>query len=75
MDRILEARYVPPNSIATLPKEKAELLKRQKEMQDPKSVKTPETKNAKPLEKNRVDSGVRGKGAERGRERRSQGRS
>ena len=73
MDRILEAYYAPPNRVAALQKEKAELRKT-KEMQDSRTVRTPEAKHAKPLEKNRVDSEGRGKCAERGRERHSLGR-
>lgn len=75
MDRILDAHYAPSNRTATLQKEKSELLRRSKETQEPRNVKTPEAKHAKPLEKNRVDSEGRGKGGERGRERRSTGRS
>lgn len=75
MDRILEAHYAPPNRTAALQKEKAELLRKSKEMQDSRNVKTPEAKHAKPPEKNRVDSEGRGKGVERGRERHSLGRS
>lgn len=75
MDRILEAHYAPPNRTTTLHKEKSELLRKNKETQESRSVKTPEGKHAKPLEKNRMDSEGRGKGGERGRERRSIGRS
>lgn len=75
MDRILEAHYAPPNRSAALQKEKAELLRKGKEMQESRSLKTPESKHVKPLEKNRVDSEGRGKAAERGRERHSLGRS
>lgn len=74
MDRILETHYAPPNRGAALQKEKSE-LKKTKEMQDPRSLRPPEAKHAKPLERNRVDSEVKGKGAERGRERHSAGRS
>lgn len=75
MDRILEARYAPPNIIAGLQKEKTELLRKSKEIQDSRSVKIPEAKHAKPLGKDRVDRDVRGKGTESGRERQSLGRS
>ena len=75
MDRILDAHYAPPHRTATLQKEKSELLRKSKETQEARNVKTPEAKHAKPLEKNRVDSEGRAKGGERGRERRSTGRS
>lgn len=73
MDRILEAHYAPPDRTAALQKEKAELVRKSKEILDSRSAKTPETKRAKPLEKSRVDSEIRGKGTER-RERQSLGR-
>ena len=76
MDRILEAHYAPPSRTATLQKEKGEIRKRSREMQDPKSVRVTPTKHAKPLEKHRADSEMRGKGVEKsGRERQSLGRS
>ncbi len=75
MDRILETHYAPPNRISALQKEKTDLLRKSKDMQESRSVKTPESKHGKTLEKNRVDSEGRGKGGERGRERHSLGRS
>lgn len=75
MDRILDAHYAPPHRTATLQKEKSELLKKNKETQEPRNVKTPDAKHAKPLEKNKVDSEGKGKGGDRGRERRSTGHS
>ena len=76
MDRILEAHYTPPNRTTAPQKEKAEPLKKSREVQDPRSVRAIQAKHAKPQEKNGVDSEVRGKGAEkRGRERQSLGRS
>ena len=76
MDRILEAHYAPPNRTATLQKEKVELLRKSREMQDPRSARAIQAKHAKPLEKNRMDSEVKGKGVEKsGRERQSLGRA
>lgn len=74
MDRVLEAHYAPPNRSAALQKQKSELLKKSKEVQDSRSVKAPEAKRAKPLGKDRVDHDARGKGAESGRERQLLGR-
>lgn len=76
MDRILEAHYAPPSRTATLQKEKVELLTKSRDVQDPKNVRAIQSKHAKPVEKNRTDSEVRGKGVEKsGRERQSLGRS
>lgn len=75
MDRVLEKHYAPPNRNAALQKEKTEPLRKSKDVQESKSVMTPEAKQAKPLGKDRVDRDGRGKGAESGRERQSQGRS
>ena len=76
MDRILESHYKLPNSTAALHKEKSELLRKSREMQDPRSIKGTPIKHAKPLEKKRMDSEIRGKGGEKnGRERQSLGRS
>ena len=76
MDRILEAHYAPPNRTAVLQKEKVELLRKGREMHESRSVRGIQAKHAKPLEKNRMDSEMRGKGAEKGgRERQSLGRS
>ena len=75
MNRVLEAHSKQPNRVMPTQKERAELLRKNKEMQDSRSTKSPEARQAKSLEKNRVGSEVKGKGAERGRERRSQGRS
>ena len=70
MDRILEAHYAQPNRTAVLPKEKVDIRRKSREMQDPRSVRATQAKNAKPLEKNRVDAEFRGKGVEKsGRER------
>ena len=77
MDRILEAHYAPPSRNPTLQKEKAELLKRSREVQDPtRSVRTIQAKHAKPVEKSRTDSELNGKGLEKSsRGRQSLGRS
>ena len=66
MDRILERHYAPPNRISALQKERPDLLRKNKDMQESRSVKTPDFKHVKPLERNRVDSEGRGKGGERG---------
>lgn len=75
MDRVLEAHYTPPNRVTALQKEKTELSRKSKEMQDSRGVKAPDSKHAKLLGKDRLDRDARGKGAESGRERQSQGRS
>lgn len=76
MDRILEAHYAPPSRTAALQKETTELLRKSREMQEPRSVRGAQTKHTKPLDKNRVDKDTRGKsGKESGRERQSLGRS
>ena len=72
MDRILEARYTLSNRIATLQKEKTELPRKSKEVQDSRTVEAPEAKRARPLGKDRGDRDAR---AERGRERPSLGHS
>lgn len=76
MDRVLEAHYAPPKQTMASQKEKVELLRKSRDMQDSRGVRSIQTKHAKSLEKNRGDSEARGKGAEKnGRERHSLGRS
>ena len=76
MDRILEAHYAPSSRTSTTQKEKTELLRRNREMQDARSARATQAKNAKPVESNRADSEVKGKGLEKSsRGRQSLGRS
>lgn len=76
MDRILEAHYAPSSRISTTQKEKAELLRRNRETQDPRNARATPSKHAKPMESNRPDSEVNGKGLEKSsRGRQSLGRS
>ena len=76
MDRILEAHYTPPSRSPALQKETTELLRKSREMHEPRSIRGGQTKHTKPLDKNRVDKDTRGKGGkESGRDRQSLGRS
>ena len=76
MDRILEAHYAPSSRTSTAQKEKVELLRRNREMQDPRSAKATQVKHAKPMESNRAENEVNGKGLEKSsRRRQSLGRS
>ena len=76
MDRILEAHYAPSSRTSTTQKEKVELLRRNREMQDPRSARATQAKHANAMESNRTDSEVNGKGLEKSsRGRQSLGRS
>ena len=76
MDRILEAHYAPSSRTSNTQKEKVELLRRNRDIQDPRNARASPAKHANPMESKRAESEVNGKGLEKSsRGRQSLGRS